>query len=85
MGTLRVLCFDSDAPYVYRQQDGEPTGMIVSILERFAQEVGLTLDYTFCAELGFVNSAPIISSPLAYVQLPASTIAVMSPDRHEQL
>ena len=85
MGTLRVLCFDSDAPYVYRQQDGEPTGMIVSILERFAQEVGLTLDYTFCAELGFVNSAPIISSPLAYVQRPASTIAVMSPDRHEQL
>ena len=96
-GTLRVLCVDGNAPFVY-QADGQPAGMSLSILEDFAQATGLTLDYTFCAdisaarellqtqdfdlmagapltsnncaELGFINSAPILESVLCYVQKP---------------
>ena len=49
MGTLQVLCVDYDAPYVY-QKDGEPSGMIVSILNDFAETAGLSLNYTFCTD-----------------------------------
>ena len=49
MGTLQVLCVDYDAPYVY-QKDGEPSGMIVSILNDFAETAGLSLNYTSCAD-----------------------------------
>ena len=100
MGTLQVLCVDNDAPYVY-QKDGEPSGMIVSILNDFAGTAGVQIKYTFCAdrseartmlsqadydmligmpmtsgicaELGFINSAPIIESVLCYVQNPTGT------------
>ena len=100
MGTLQVLCVDNDAPYVY-QKDGEPSGMIVSILNDFAGTAGVQIEYTFCAdrseartmlsqadydmligmpmtsgicaELGFINSAPIIESVLCYVQNPTGT------------
>lgn len=46
-GTLQILCIDHDAPYVY-QKDGSPAGMLVSILEDFAQEMEFSLNYTFC-------------------------------------
>ena len=46
-GSLRVLCVDHDAPYVY-QQKGEPAGMLVSVLNDFAEEMGLDVTYTFC-------------------------------------
>ena len=100
MGTLQVLCVDNDAPYVY-QKDGEASGMIVSILNDFAETAGVQIQYTFCAdrseartkleqssydmligvpmtsgtcaELGFINSAPIIESVLCYVQNPTGT------------
>ena len=49
MGTLQVLCVDYDAPYVYRSE-GEPAGMIVSILNDFAEKAGLELEYTFCED-----------------------------------
>ena len=45
--SLQVLCVDHDAPYVY-QQKGEPAGMLVSILDDFAEEMGLDVTYTFC-------------------------------------
>ena len=108
LDTLRVLCVDEDAPYVY-QRDGQPAGMIVSILDDFAEKTGLQLEYAFCADrdaaraqleqgrvdlligaeltssecaaLDFINSAPVIESPLAYVQRPTEaggdTIAVV--------
>ena len=47
MGTLRVLCVDKDAPYAYRK-DGQPVGALVSALNDFAEQIGVTLDYTFC-------------------------------------
>lgn len=47
MDTLKVLCIAHDAPYVY-QRDGEPAGMLISILEDYAEKVGVSLDYTFC-------------------------------------
>ena len=92
---LRVLCIDNDAPYVY-QLDGQAGGMIVSILEDFAAQTGLTLDFTFCqgrgealdrlagesfnllaggpftssycAQLGYVKSEPIVESGMAFAQ-----------------
>lgn len=45
--SLQVLCVDHDAPYVY-QQKGEPAGMLVSVLNDFAEEMGLDVTYTFC-------------------------------------
>ncbi len=47
MDTLRVLCVDKDAPYVFRR-DGQPSGALVSALNDFAEQIGVTLDYTFC-------------------------------------
>ena len=47
VGTFQVLCVDHDAPYVY-QQKGEPAGMLVSILDDFAEEMGLDVTNTFC-------------------------------------
>ncbi len=97
LDTLRVLCIDGEAPYAYRK-DGEAAGMLVSILNDFAEQADITLDYTFCAdrtearslygkqtfdlviglpmtsgncaEYGFINSAPVLEQPLAYVQAP---------------
>ncbi len=96
LGTLSVLCVDHDAPFVYRQEDGTPSGMIVSILDDFADKAGVSFNYTFCdsrteaadilkngsydlliglpmtsgscSELGFIKSAPVIGSMMAYVQ-----------------
>ena len=48
MGTVQVLCVDDDAPYTY-QKDGQPAGMLVSILDDFAKETGVTMNYTFCS------------------------------------
>ena len=47
LDTVQVLCVDNDAPYVY-QRDGKPVGMLVSILDEYAKETGITLEYTFC-------------------------------------
>ena len=44
---LRVLCVDKDAPYVY-QENGEAYGALVLAINDFADEVGLTPEYTFC-------------------------------------
>ena len=49
LGTVEVLCVDYDAPYVY-EKDGAPAGMVVSILNDFAEKAGVTLHYTFCAD-----------------------------------
>ena len=93
MQELNVLCVDCDAPYVY-QSNGEPTGMLVSILNDFAAELQLKVNYTFCetreeaaaklkdgnysiligipftseicAQYGFVQSEPVITSRMAY-------------------
>lgn len=97
IGSLRVLCAKHSAPYAYA--DGEkPAGMLVSILDDFAQRVGLEIEYIFCenrenvreklsegqydaiigipmtsslcAELGFINSSPVIRTVLSYAQSP---------------
>lgn len=47
LGKIQVLCVDYDAPYVFLS-DGKPAGMLISVLENFAQETGLDLEYTFC-------------------------------------
>ena len=99
-GTLRVLCSENAAPYAYKL-NGDPAGMLVSILNDFAGKTGLSVEYTFCknrehvrklladssydiligipltsglcSELGFVNSAPVIKSVLAYAQHPTKS------------
>ena len=43
---LRVLCIDGDAPYVY-QENGQPKGMLISMLDDFAQTLGVRIEYTF--------------------------------------
>ncbi len=52
--SLRVLCVDNDAPYVYRS-GGEPRGLIVSVLSALADELGIPIDYTFCASRAEAN------------------------------
>ena len=47
METIKVLCVRDDAPYVYEEK-GQPKGMLVSILNDFAEEIGVQVDYTFC-------------------------------------
>lgn len=101
-GTLHVLCSENAAPYAYKMND-KPTGMLVSILNDFAEKTGISVEYTFCtnrenvrellsvgnydaligipltsglcSELGFINSAPIIKSVLAYAQHPTKSSA----------
>ena len=48
MTELNVLCTQDNAPFASKL-DGEPAGMIVSILNAFAQETGIKVNYTFCA------------------------------------
>ena len=48
LGSLRVLCVDMDAPYVY-QKESRPSGALVNALNDFAEQVGIGLSYTFCA------------------------------------
>lgn len=97
MKKLNVLCLDGDAPYVYRL-NGEPAGVLVSVLNDFAENLHISIDYTFCSSQeevetllqdhsydfligmpftseycavhGFVQSAPVISSHVAYVYPP---------------
>lgn len=47
LGTIRVLCVDHDAPYVY-QKNGKPAGMLISVLEDFARKADVAIEYTFC-------------------------------------
>lgn len=47
-GEIRVLCVDNDAPYAY-QHSGEPTGMLIAILNNFALELSLDISFDFCA------------------------------------
>ena len=49
MGTLRVLCATNAAPFAYRRE-GEPAGMLVSILDDFGEKTGLKVEYTFCED-----------------------------------
>ena len=50
MGELNVLCIDDDGPYVYQNEADEPAGMLLALLDDFAQEVGLPIHYTFCQD-----------------------------------
>lgn len=45
---LKVLCLDKDAPYVYKKK-GKAAGMIVSMLNDFADKYKLEIQYTFCS------------------------------------
>ena len=47
-GEIRVLCVGNDAPYAY-QHSGEPTGMLIAILNDFALELSLDISFDFCA------------------------------------
>lgn len=46
IGKLQVLCVDNDGPYVFNN-NGKPTGMLVSIIDSFAAKTGLEIEYTF--------------------------------------
>lgn len=78
MGTFQVLCVDYDAPYVY-QKDGEPSGMIVSILNDFAETAGLSLNYTFCADRSAAAAKRYRSTPAG--RWPTSPIRTMTAPR----
>lgn len=47
MKEVQVLCVDNDAPFVY-QDNGEPQGALVLLLNDFGKAVGLKVEYTFC-------------------------------------
>jgi len=48
LGKLRVLTYESAAPFAYRQGD-KASGMLVSILNDFGEKAGLEMEYSFCA------------------------------------
>ena len=54
MDELNVLCIDYDAPYVY-QENGQPKGMLISILDDFSAQTGVALHYAFCATRSEAN------------------------------
>ena len=47
MDSIRVLCVDRDAPYVYLR-NGEPAGMLISVLDHFAESFDGEMEYDFC-------------------------------------
>ena len=47
LGTLQVLCVDHVAPYAY-QRDGSPAGILVSVLQDFAKEADVSVEFHFC-------------------------------------
>ncbi len=47
LGTLHILCVDNEVPYVY-QKDGQPAGMLVSLIDDFAAKGNIKTEYTFC-------------------------------------
>lgn len=48
MEELNVLCMNNDAPYVVKNSDSEPSGMLVSLLNDFAKFNKIEVNYTFC-------------------------------------
>lgn len=48
-GTLRAICSENAAPYAYKLNN-ETAGMLVSILNGFAEQTGMTVEYTFCKD-----------------------------------
>ena len=73
LDTLNVLCIDNEDRTQAREYLTNGS---------YDMLIGAPLTSSTCAELGFINSAPVIQSVLAYVQNPTSsgsgTIAVMS-------
>ncbi len=49
VGTLRILCAESSAPFAYKQGNS-PAGILVSVLEDYAGETGLKTEYVFCSD-----------------------------------
>ena len=47
MKSFHVLCTSAYAPFSSQSAEGEPQGMLVSLLDGFAEENHLTVDYTF--------------------------------------
>ena len=45
--TLHALCVENDAPYVYQRNDTK-AGVLISILDGFAKQVDINIEYTFC-------------------------------------
>ena len=48
MPTLQVLCLPNYAPFVSETADGQAAGMLVSLMNDFALDNGITIHYTFC-------------------------------------
>ena len=51
MSSINVLCVDNDGPFVY-QEDGEPRGALISVINDFASKTDLDVSYTFCSDRG---------------------------------
>lgn len=56
MGSISVLCIDSDAPFVY-EVDGEPRGALVSVINDFAGKVNMKAEFKFCSSRGDAEKA----------------------------
>ncbi|NCC44724.1 MAG: transporter substrate-binding domain-containing protein, partial [Clostridia bacterium] len=48
LGTLHVLAMADAAPYVLQDENSEPGGMVVSLLNDFAKKNDLKVEYTLC-------------------------------------
>ncbi|MDO4483982.1 MAG: ATP-binding protein [Clostridia bacterium] len=44
---IRVLCVDMDAPYAFIE-NGQPKGALVTVINNFAGELGIQVEYTLC-------------------------------------
>ena len=43
--TLQVLCVDESAPFVMQDEKGQPCGVLVSLMDAFAKETGIAIQY----------------------------------------
>ncbi len=72
LGTLKILCARDSAPYAY-VREGEPAGMLVSILNDFCKAVGLEAEYTVCNNLDEAREKLISGSYDMMVGMPLTS------------
>ena len=49
--SIKVLCAPDYAPYSYQNSEGQPTGAIISLLNKFAEDNEIKVEYTFAESM----------------------------------
>lgn len=63
LGTIDVLCATDDAPYAYQNDDGLPSGVLVSLINDYASYIHADVSYSFAEDMSDIKS---ISGDVSY-------------------